>query len=188
MRKLIIGFCILFSVVTFFSCAFKPMAPVEWRYEKSAINLYLTADPMLNLYNDRAHALHLCVYQLKDPTAFNQLAETPEGISELLQCQRFSSGVASAGVLSRSGIQPGDFLTLTLDRAEGARYFGIVAGYQILDKERTVRLINIPVVVEIIISAQQIERVQKPDLLNIDLHLGPQQIRKAVIMKWQPKK
>jgi hypothetical protein len=135
-----------------------------------------------------AHALHLCAYQLKDPTAFNQLAETPEGISKLLQCQRFNSGVAKAGVLSRSGIQPGDFLTLTLDRAEGARYFGIVAGYQILDKERTVRLINIPVVVEIIISAQQIERVQKPDLLNIDLHLGPQQIRKAVIMKWLPKK
>lgn len=184
MRKLIIVFFFLFSAFIFFSCALKPMAPVEWRHEESAISLYLSADTMLNLYKGRAHALHLCIYQLRDSYAFNQLAENPEGISELLQCRPFNSSVVEARVLSRSGIQPGDLLTFKLDRAEGARCLGIVAGYQILEKERTVRLIDIPVVVEVIISGlPKIERIQKPDMVSIDLHLGPQQIKKADLIK-----
>lgn len=186
MRKKVIGLCFFLLALIFCSCAPIPIVPVEWGYEKSAIRLNVTADPMLNLYKGRAHALHVCVYQLKDLSSFNQLAETPEGISSLLQCRLFNSGAVDAMVLSRSGIQPGDFRTFTLDRTEGAKYFGIVAGYQTLEKERAVWRFHIPVADEIVITGlRKIEKIQKPGILSIDLYLGAQQIQKAVVREWQ---
>ncbi len=188
MGKIIYGICLFFLPLIFCSCTLQPMAPVEWRYEKSAITLHVTADPLLNLYRGSAHALHLCIYQLMDPDPFNRLSQNSEGISELLQCRGFDSSVANARVLSRSGIQPGDSLTFMLDRTQGAKYLGIVAGYQILEQERTVRLIKIPVTVEIAIDGLlQIERIQKPAIFGIDLHLGPQYIQKTVVMKLKQK-
>jgi type VI secretion system VasD/TssJ family lipoprotein len=167
-----------------YSCAPKPLAPVEWKYEESAIKLYVNADPQVNLYDNMAHALHVCVYQLRDPNAFNQLAETPEGISELLQCQLFDTGVANSKVLSRLGIQPGKVLTFTLDRAEGAKYLSVVAGYQVLEKDRTARLFKIPVVIEKVRKGFfRTEKIQKPGLLEVELYLGPQQIQRAIIVK-----
>jgi type VI secretion system VasD/TssJ family lipoprotein len=184
MKKNIIGFCLLLLVFAVYSCAPKTMTPVEWRYEESAIRLHVNADPLLNLYDDKPHALHVCVYQLRDPNAFNQLAETPEGISDLLQCSLFDSGVVNARILSRLGVQPEDSLPLNLDRAEGAKYLGIVAGYQVLEKERTVRLLNIPVVVEKVRKGLfKIENVQRPGILKVDLYLGPRQIERAVVME-----
>jgi type VI secretion system VasD/TssJ family lipoprotein len=186
MIKGVIGFCLLLLTFIICSCAPIPVAPVDWRYEESAIRLNVTADPMLNLYDGRAHALHVCVYQLRNHNAFNRLAETPEGISNLLQCRLFDPEVVNAGVLSRSGIQPDHVQTFTLDRAEGAKYLAIVAGYQILEKERAVWLFHIPVVGEIVITGlQKIERIQTPGILTIDLYLGAQQIQKAVIREWQ---
>jgi predicted component of type VI protein secretion system len=41
-------------------------------------------------------------------------------------------------------IQPGQDINMTLDRAEGARYVAIVAGYYILEKDRMVKMVEIP--------------------------------------------
>jgi len=62
-----------------------------------------------------------------------------------------------------------------LDRAEGARYVAVAAGYYLLEKERMVRLYEIPVVIE---KKGFIKRskTQKLGILEIDLRLGPEQI------------
>lgn len=173
---------LLFAALIISSCASRPAAPPDWRYEEAAIKLYVNADPRLNLYDGESHALHVCAYQLRDPNAFNQLAETPDGISELLQCQLFDSSVVNAKVLSRLGIQPGKVLTFTLDRAEGAKYLGIVAGYQILEKDRTVRLLHVPVITE---KKGWFGRtkIKKPGLLHVELYLGPHQIQKSIVVQ-----
>jgi type VI secretion system VasD/TssJ family lipoprotein len=181
MKKKIIGSCFLLLVFVVYSCgAPKTIPPVEWRYEESAIQLHVNADPLLNLYDGQEHTLYVCVYQLRDPNAFNQLAATPDGIADLLQCNLFDPGVANARVLSRSGIQPGDSQPFTLDRAEGAKYLGIAAGYQLLEKERTIRLLKIPVVLEKVKKGfLKTEKIQRPGILKVDLYLGPMQIERV---------
>ena len=184
MKKIFSAICLVLFASMFVSCGTKPLAPVEWKYEEAAVKLYVNADPEVNLYDNMAHALHVCSYQLRDPNAFNQLAETPDGISELLQCSLFDGSVANAKVLSRLGIQPGKVLTFTLDRAEGAKYLAVVAGYQVLEKDRTARLFDIPVVVEKVKTGWfSSKKVQKPGLLEIELWLGPQQIDRAFVVK-----
>jgi type VI secretion system VasD/TssJ family lipoprotein len=168
----------LTAILTVFSCASRPPTPPEWRYEEAAIKLYVRSDPQVNLYDGEAHALHVCAYQLRDPNTFNQLAETSQGISDLLQCSLFDASVANAKVLSRLGIQPAKVLTFTLDRAEGAKYLGIVAGYQILDKERTVRLFDIPVVTETK-GWPSSTKTSRPAHLSIEVNLGPRQIEQT---------
>jgi type VI secretion system VasD/TssJ family lipoprotein len=179
MKKFSILVVSLFAISFLFACASRPPTPPDWRYEESAITLYVKTDPQLNLYDGVAHALHVCVYQLRNPNTFNQYAETSQGISDLLQCNLFDSSVASAKVLSRLGIQPGKVLTFTLDRAESAKYVGIVAGYQILEKDRTVRLFDVPIITETkgVFSKT---KISEPAHLSIEMNLGPQQIEKTI--------
>jgi predicted component of type VI protein secretion system len=141
----------------------------EWRYEKDAVRLHLKSDPQLNLYQRSPHTLVLCVYHLRDPNAFNQQLEEKEGLWKLLECGRFDPSVTFS---KRVVIQPGQELTELLDRPEGAKYIGLVAGYYLLQKERVVRLFPIPVASERRGSTVFL----KPGMLNIDLFLGPQEI------------
>jgi len=142
----------------------------QWGYEKDAIRLRVKSDPQLNLYQRSPHTLVLCVYQLKDPNAFNQQLEEKEGLWKLLECGRFDPSVTHS---KRVVIQPGQEVTELLDRPEGARYVGLVAGYYALQKERVVRLFPIPVV-----SEKKGNMIfLKPGMLNIDLYMGPQEIQ-----------
>jgi hypothetical protein len=72
-------------------------------------------------------------------------------------------------------LQPGQDIDMTLDRAEGARYVAVVAGYYILEMDRMVKMVDIPEYVEKkgFISKS---KIRKPAPLNIELILGPQQI------------
>jgi predicted component of type VI protein secretion system len=142
----------------------------EWRYEKDAIRLHLKSDPQLNLYQRSPHTLVLCAYHLKDPNAFNQLLEEKEGLWKLLECGRFDPTVTNS---KRVVIQPGQEMTEALDRPEGAKFFGLVAGYYLLQKERVVRLFPIPVVSE----RRGNTLYQKPGVLNVNLYMGPQEIQ-----------
>lgn len=74
-------------------------------------------------------------------------------------------------------VQPGESFTDTLDRAEGAKYVAVVAGYFLIEKEGMVRLYDVPWYVE---KKGLIRRtkVAKPGPLNIDLVLGSEQIQK----------
>jgi hypothetical protein len=71
--------------------------------------------------------------------------------------------------------RPGQEMNFVLDRAEGAKYLAIVAGYFTLQKDRMIRLFNIPVVVEEKGFFKR-KKIQKPGSLNIELILGPRQI------------
>lgn len=157
------------------SCASSPeiRPPVEWGFEREAIRLSFAGDPRLNLYQNSPHALVACIYQLRDPNAFNQFRNEPDGPAKLLECSRFDPAVATAG---RVVIQPGQELTEVLDRAEGARYIGFAAGYFLLDKERSVRLYPIPAVEETVGFISRI-KLARPGQVHIRLHLGPQEIR-----------
>jgi type VI secretion system VasD/TssJ family lipoprotein len=149
------------------SCSSSPkiIQPPEWEYERNAIQLHLTSDHRLNLYQKRAHSLVLCVYHLKDLNGFNQLADEKDGLPKLLECSRFDS---SATYSKRLVIQPNQEVKESLDRTEGARYVGIIAGYYSLQKEHSVRSFQIPV-----------SLFNNPKKMNIDLYLGPQEIQEA---------
>jgi len=148
---------------------------VGWHYEKNAIRINIVSDPQLNLYQGSYHTLLVCIYQLRDPNSFNRMIETNEGLSNLLDCAPFDASALNA---KRLVIQPGSEDTAFLDRAEDAKYVGVIGGYYILKKERVTRLFKIPVVEEQK-SGKGKGKVRKPGMLNINLFLGPHDIQEV---------
>jgi hypothetical protein len=72
-------------------------------------------------------------------------------------------------------MQPAERMSLFLDRAEGAKFVGIVGGYYLLQKEQSVRLFQVPV--EETVDWKERTKTVRPGLLNIYLYLGPQKIQ-----------
>jgi type VI secretion system VasD/TssJ family lipoprotein len=136
-----------------------------YQYEKDAITLHLKGDRNLNLFEKRPHTLLVCVYQLKDPNALNQVLQDAEDVTKLLECGRFDPSIVNTKKII---LQPGKELTETIDRAEGARYIGFVAGYFNLDKQRASRIIPVPV------GGLFGKKAEKMDL---DVFLGPDEIQ-----------
>lgn len=165
-------FLFFIFIFLFASCSAKQLPPPKATYKEGAIKIHVKADPKLNLSDGLPHSLMLCVYQLKDPNAFNNLAGDQDGLSRLLDCNSFD---ASAVGSERLIIQPGQDMTYNLGRAEGAKYVAVVAGYSSIKKEKILRLYEIPVVIE---KKGLIFRTEKKKLgkLRIELKLGPQQI------------
>jgi type VI secretion system VasD/TssJ family lipoprotein len=163
--------CIITLMIS--ACASQPLPPPKWSYEKDAVQVHLKADPKLNFDEGVPHTLLVCLYQLKDPNAFNQLADDTDGIYKLLECGLFDAGVATS---KRLIVNPGKDVTMTLDRAEGAKYVAAVAGYYTLQKERMIRMYDIPVVIEKK-GFFTTTKIAKPGVLKIELELGPTQIK-----------
>ncbi|MCD4721633.1 MAG: type VI secretion system lipoprotein TssJ [Desulfobacula sp.] len=174
MKKFINMLVPVFFILFLFSCSGKVLPPPQWTYEKDAIKLQVIADPMLNLDEGKAHTLHVCIYQLKDPNGFNQLASDQSGLYKLLDCKLFDQGVAAS---KRLIVHPGEETKWVLDRAENAKYLAVVAGYYGIVKERITRLIEVPVIIEVKGFFTK-KRKQIPGLLDVKLLLGPQQIKK----------
>lgn len=153
--------------------AYVPPPPTDWQFQKDGIRLHIKSDPQLNLFQGDAHTLLICLFNLRDPNVFNQMVEEREGLTKLLECGRFDSSVASS---RRWVIQPGQELNEALDRAEGARYVGLVAGYYSLQKEKMVRLYSIPVLED---SKGLVFRTKTSlaAILNLDLYFGPLEIQ-----------
>jgi type VI secretion system VasD/TssJ family lipoprotein len=135
----------------------------KWEYEKSAIDLCIQSDPHLNLLQEKSHSLMVCVYHLRDLNGFNQMMDEKGGLSKLLECERFDPGVTYA---KRIVVQPNQAMNETMDRSEGAKYVGIVAGYYDLEKENAVRTFEIP-----------LSFFKNPKRLSIDLALGAKGIK-----------
>ena len=172
MRKFV-GFTWLLLSLLVWSCASKQLPPPGLEYEEGAIKIHVKANAQLNLSDGKPHTLLVCLYQLRDPNVLNQLASDQEGLYRLLECNLFDASVVGAKKLI---IQPGQDITLNLDRAEGARYVAVAAGYYLIQRERMVRLYEIPVVIEKKGIVRRTKR-KKLDTLEIDLKLGPQQIQ-----------
>ncbi|MFZ7112307.1 MAG: type VI secretion system lipoprotein TssJ [Desulfatiglandales bacterium] len=163
-------FCSLFVMV---SCAGAPPAPPQYDFGKDGIRFRFRADSQLNTYQGSPHTLLICVYQLSDPNAFNQLAGEKDGLYTLLECQRFDASVTNA---KRLIVQPGQDTTSILDRAEGTKYVGLAAGYYRIEKEHVTRLFKVPVVEEKR-GAFSSSKVLKPGVLEAELLMGPQRIQ-----------
>jgi type VI secretion system VasD/TssJ family lipoprotein len=174
MKKIALLLMSLILMLTMLSCAKKVIPPPQWTYEKDAVKIEIQADPLLNFDNGKAHTLYLCLYQLSDPNAFNQLSGDRDGLYQLLDCKLFDAGVAAS---KRLIVNPGDKSTVVMDRAENAKYFAVVAGYYHIEKERITRLVEFPVILEEKGFLSK-ERIQKPGVLDVVLVLGPEQIEK----------
>ncbi|SPD75703.1 Type VI secretion system outer membrane lipoprotein TssJ [uncultured Desulfobacterium sp.] len=179
--KIHIKIMLLFLAVLFIcSCSSTPEAPEvllppDQGYEKNAISLLLRSDPRLNYYENMPHSLLVCVYQMKDPNSFNQLADETDGLYELLQCSLFDPSALNS---KRLTVHPGQDMDITIDRAEGAKYFGIVAGYYSIKKDSITRLFEIPVeVVED--ESKKPKRFQRIAHISVEVVLGPQQIHSS---------
>jgi len=157
------------------ACGGKALPPPQWAFEREAVKLDITADPQLNLMDQAPHTLFLCIYQLKTPTAFKRLAADTAGLYELLECELFDSSVATS---RRLFVHPGRDQELLIDRAAGVRHIAVVAGYYTIEKERIVRMFDIPVVIEKKGFFNQ-RKTQKAGNLSIELTLGPKQILSA---------
>ena len=162
----------IMAVLLLAACASQPVPPPNWEFEKDAITVNLMSDPKLNFDDGAPHTLLVCLYQLKDPKSFNQLSEDTDGIYKLLECSLFDPSVATA---KRIIVRPGQDAKVTLDRADGAKYVALVAGYYTLEKARMIRLYDIPVVVEKK-GFIKTTKVARPEKLVIDIPLGPSQI------------
>ena len=133
---------------------------------EEVIRLRVSSDPQLNRYEKSSHALLLCLYQLKEPGWFRQLAEDREGLPKLLECDRFDASVAHA---RRIVVQPGQEVSHSCDKAEGARYLGLVGGYYSAGGKKVTQLIPLP--------ASPGGKITLPRLFRV--HLGAQEIANA---------
>ena len=169
--RTLLSLCVLSQ---FLACSSAPPVrqPPEWGYEKNAISLHLAGDPQLNLFQKQPHSLIVCLFQLRDSSAFSQLVDEKDGLTRLLDCSRFDPSVTYS---KRLVIQPGQAVVQSLDRTEGARLVGIVAGYYTLQKDGATRCYPIPLVE----LARESALVQKPAKLSIELYLGPREISRS---------
>jgi type VI secretion system VasD/TssJ family lipoprotein len=172
MVRAVIGCFLLAPFI--FSCASAPMEPVKYGYEKDAIELHVKADKQLNYKDKKAHALVICVYQLMSPNAFNQLAGSRGGLYSLLECSVFDP--AGVAVSKQIVVSPGKDMDIKLDRAEGAKYVALVAGYYTIEKEKITRLYKIPEITERS-GFLWLNKTTRPDKLDISLILAPRQLQ-----------
>jgi type VI secretion system VasD/TssJ family lipoprotein len=147
--------------------------PADWGYEKGAIQFHVKADRRLNLFNKTPHTLMLCMYHLRDPNSFNEFEQTRDGLQKLLECNRFDPSVVYA---RRMVIQPGQELSETMDRPDGARFVNIAAGYYSMQKDRVTR--SYPVNVSVVRRGDAL--VQTTQKLLVDLYLGPNEIQNGL--------
>jgi len=166
--------CVLVTVLFFmYGCAAKPVAPAEYSYSKNAINIHLQADEKLNVYQGVSHTLLVCVYQLKDLTAYTQLSGKKKGIYQLLRGKKFDPAVTYSDKII---LHPGMKKQLTLDRVEGTRYLAIVTGYYNMAPEKMTRVHEVPVVLEKK-SSYSLQKVNTVKNIDISLVFGAEQIQ-----------
>lgn len=147
---------------------------VKWTYLPGGLIINLEADQQLNLFEDFSHNLLFCSYQLSDPAPFKELAASLGGIYKLLECGRFDPSVVQ---VDRRFIAPGQQSSLVMDRAEGARHVGLVAGYQELQPGLVTTLYSFPIAADRA-GLRPWSKKYNPEKLTINILLGPDSIQR----------
>ncbi len=160
MKKNVLLLFLSFISIMIVSCG----GSTQYTYKKEAIILKMKSDPQLHMYRNSPHSLMLCLYQFRDPNVYNQLLDEKEGLQKLLECSRFDASVTSAKTFFMS---PNEEKTEKIDRVEGTKYVGLIAGYYKLVKENVTYFVPIPLSFF----------GSNPKALNINLYLGPQGIQ-----------
>lgn len=148
---------------------------VKWGYAPRALTLNLNADAELNSHEGFSHNLVLCIFQLAEPSVFEELAANEGGIRKLLACDRFDKSVVH---YERRFVNPGSNATLLLDRAEGAQFMGVAAGYYDLQPGLVTRTWQFPLKVDQEGMLFWKSDVYSPGTLTMDLLLGPISIQR----------
>lgn len=117
------------------------VAEEEWVYEVRAINLVMRATSDVNTVSGRPHSIAVGVFQMSDPNTFNGLSVTREGAVELLQKRKIDDTVVDFQLVN---LRPGELKKLSINRAETAKFIGIVVGYYQLNPKTDVKIFPIP--------------------------------------------
>lgn len=123
----------------------KPVVPFDgWVFERRAIKVRVEGSENLNSFRERKHTLVLGIFQLADPNMFNTLRGDTQGLQKLLT--QGAEADPSIVAFNKTVVSPGEVEYLSLDRAEGARQIGFVAGYYELEPTRVSKLVPITAV------------------------------------------
>jgi len=159
----------------------------EWLYEAEALLFRLSSPTQLNVFEGSSHATVVKILQLDNPKAFNTLRQDPFGLADMLTQNALD---ASFLVEKKLYMMPDDNVSLVMDREEGVRYVGIIAGYYELTKYKQVsRLIQIPAVVESLETGtlsklwplSKEPTLQRPARLKFWVQLGEQSLDSVAI-------
>ncbi|WP_080420114.1 type VI secretion system lipoprotein TssJ [Burkholderia ubonensis] len=120
-------------------------AGVRWDYAPDELRIDIDSSTRLNEYRNTSHTLLLAIFQTGDAQALRNLADDPDQMRKAL-----AGSAAEAGFIqtTRYVVAPSASVALSIDRAQQARYIGIVAGYYDADGPRAVRLFDVPLKVE----------------------------------------
>ncbi len=164
------------------SCATEPTELVieeeEWVYEIRAINLVARASADLNSVRGRPHSLALGVFQMNDPNTFRGLSVSQAGAVELLQKGQIDESIVN---FQQVNIRPGEQKKVSINRAQTAKYIGVIAGYFKMNPKTDVQIFPIPLrpikrgVVESALAFASLitdESKAIPGKLNIFVDLG----------------
>ena len=169
-RLLLIACSVL---VLFMSCSRKPDPEPTWAFGAKGIRISYTAPKLLNVVKDKPHTLLLIVYQLDNVNVFNKFAGYKGGLERLLKAQSFDPSVMA---VDKVFIEPAESTTMVLNRAENAKWIGIVAGYYDLAPGKVSRSLEIPFKVKTKGVIRR-KRIAEVDTLHVNLLLGPHSIQ-----------
>ena len=114
--------------------ALKP-SEVVWSQRKDGLSVTVAAADDLNFAFGSPLGITICLYQLSDMSKFTALASTFDGVRKLLEGDIELLG--GTALMSRvEYLQPGEKITRSFDRMEGAKYFAVAAGYAHCDPTR----------------------------------------------------
>ena len=114
--------------------ALKP-SEVVWSQQKDGLSVTVAATDDLNFAYGSPLGITICLYQLSDMSKFTALASTLDGVRKLLEGDIELLG--GTALMSRvEYLQPGEKITRSFDRMEGAKYFAVAAGYAHCDPTR----------------------------------------------------
>ncbi|MCP4075381.1 MAG: type VI secretion system lipoprotein TssJ [Gammaproteobacteria bacterium] len=113
----------------------------EWVYEIRAINLVARASSDLNSVRGRPHSLALGIFQMNDPNTFRGLSVSQTGAVELLQKGQIDESIVNFQQIT---IRPGEQKKVSINRAQTAKYIGVIAGYFKLNPKTDVHIFPIP--------------------------------------------
>lgn len=127
------------------SCASEPTELIieeeEWVYEIRAINLVARASADLNSVRGRPHSLALGIFQMNDPNTFRGLSVSQTGAVELLQKGQIDESIVNFQQIT---MRPGEQKKVSINRAQTAKYIGVIAGYFKLNPKTDIQIFPIP--------------------------------------------
>lgn len=111
-------------------------------FSAGAITLHVSSDPQLNAWDDISNSCSLLILQSPEKKTLQELMNNP-----VLIKQFFSSVGKADGILKvdKYTAMPGQELSLHIDRSEGTKYVGIIAGYYPFPGKQHMSLLEIPV-------------------------------------------